>query len=63
MADLGAEQLLKMIRGFWVSQIVGTLARLEIADRLARGPLESSALAKAIECEPRGLPFDCCAPP
>jgi SAM-dependent methyltransferase len=53
MADLGAEQLLKMIRGFWVSQIVGTLARLEIADRLARGPLESSALAKAIECEPR----------
>lgn len=53
MADLGAEQLLKMIRGFWVSQIVGTLARLEIADRLARGPLKSSALAKAIECEPR----------
>ena len=53
MADLGAEQLLKMIRSFWISQIVGTLARLEIADRLARGPLESSALADAIECEPR----------
>jgi hypothetical protein len=53
MADLGAEQLLKMIRSFWVSQIVGTMARLEIADRLARGPLESGALAKAIGCEPR----------
>lgn len=52
MADPGAEQLLKMIRGFWVSQIVGTLARLEIADRLAHGPLDPSALAKAVECEP-----------
>jgi SAM-dependent methyltransferase len=53
MAGPGAaEQLSKMIRGFWVSQIVGTLARLEIPDRLARGPLEPGALAKAIECEP-----------
>ena len=52
MADLGTAQLSQMIRGFWVSQIIGTLARLEIADRLAHGPLESGALAKAIECEP-----------
>jgi SAM-dependent methyltransferase len=52
MADLGTAQLSQMIRGFWVSQIVGTLARLEIADRLAHGPLESGALAKATECEP-----------
>jgi predicted O-methyltransferase YrrM len=52
MADFGAAQLPQMIRGFWVSQIIGTLARLEIADRLACGPLEPSALAKAIECEP-----------
>ena len=52
MADFGTAQLPQMIRGYWVSQIVGTLARLEIADRLACGPLESSALAKAIECEP-----------
>lgn len=52
MADLGTAQLSQMIRGFWVSQIIGTLARLEIADRLAHGPLESGVLAKAIECEP-----------
>ena len=53
MADFGTAQLSQMIRGYWVSQIVGTLARLEIADRLAHGPLEPSALAKAVECEPR----------
>jgi hypothetical protein len=53
MADLGTAQLSQMIRGFWVSQIVGTLARLEIADRLAQGPLEPSSLAKAIGCEPQ----------
>jgi predicted O-methyltransferase YrrM len=52
MADLGTAQLLQMIRGFWVSQITGTMARLEIADRLACGPMESSGLAKAIGCEP-----------
>jgi SAM-dependent methyltransferase len=52
MADFGTAQLSQMIRGFWVSQIVGTLAQLEIADRLAHGPLEPSALATAVECEP-----------
>jgi len=52
MADFSTAQLSQMIRGFWVSQIVGTLARLEIADRLAQGPLEPGALAKAVECEP-----------
>jgi SAM-dependent methyltransferase len=52
MADFGTAHLSQMIRGFWVSQIVGTLARLEIADRLAHGPLEPSALANAVECEP-----------
>ena len=41
-----------MIRGYWVSQIVGTLAQLEIADHLAHGPLESGALADGIGCEP-----------
>jgi SAM-dependent methyltransferase len=53
MAALGSAELGQMIRGFWVSQVVGTLARLEIADRLAHGPVESGALAKAIECDPR----------
>ena len=53
MADPGGAQLSQMIRGFWTSQIVGTLARLEIADRLAQGPLEPDSLAKAIGCEPQ----------
>jgi SAM-dependent methyltransferase len=52
MADLGAAQLSRMIRGYWVSQIVGTLAQLEIADHLAGGPLECSILAKGIGCDP-----------
>jgi methyltransferase family protein len=51
MADLAA-QLSQMIKGYWVSQIVGTLARIEIADHLAHGPLECSILANGIGCEP-----------
>lgn len=52
MADPGAAQLWQMIRGYWVSQVVGTMAQLEIADHLARGPLDSSTLAKGIGCDP-----------
>jgi SAM-dependent methyltransferase len=52
MADLGAAQLSQMIRGYWASQIIGTLARLEIADHLAHGPLKSDILAEGIGCEP-----------
>ena len=47
-----AEQLSQMIRGSWISQIVGTLAQLEIADHLARGPQESGTLAGRIGCDP-----------
>jgi SAM-dependent methyltransferase len=50
MADPGAAQLSQMIRGNWVSQIVGTLARLEIPDHLANGPLGYENLARAIGC-------------
>ena len=52
VADLGAEQLSQMIKGYWVSQIVGTLAHLEIADRLAHGPLNYDVLADGIGCDP-----------
>jgi hypothetical protein len=45
-------QLLQMIKGFWISQIVGTLARLKIADRLAQEPLSCDVLAARIECHP-----------
>jgi SAM-dependent methyltransferase len=53
MADLGAAQLSQMIKGYWVSQIVGTLAQLEIADHLAHGPLDCDVLADGIGCEPK----------
>jgi SAM-dependent methyltransferase len=53
VADLAAAQLLQMIKGYWVSQIVGTLAQLEIADQLAQGPLDCDVLANGIGCEPK----------
>ena len=53
MADLAAAQLLQIIKGYWVSQIVGTLAQLEIADQLAQGPLDCDVLANGIGCEPK----------
>ena len=52
VADLGAERLSRMIKGYWVSQIVGTLAQLEIADHLAHGPLNCEVLAGSIGCNP-----------
>src|ERR1700693_1532752 len=53
MADPRAvEQLSQMIRGSWISQIVGTLAQLEIADHLARCPQQSGTLAEGIGCDP-----------
>jgi len=52
MADSGAaEQLSQIIRGSWISQVVGTLAQLGIADHLARGPQQSGILAEAIGCD------------
>jgi hypothetical protein len=47
-----SETMLRMITGYWVSQIVGTLACLKIPDRLANGPLTYDELAKATGCDP-----------
>jgi SAM-dependent methyltransferase len=52
VAHLGAQRLSQMIKGYWVSQIVGTLAQLEIADHLAHGPLDCDVLADGIGCDP-----------
>jgi SAM-dependent methyltransferase len=52
VADLGSEQLSRMIKGYWVSQIVGTLAELEVADHLVHGPLQYDVLADDIGCDP-----------
>src|SRR5258708_33067032 len=51
--DLDSEQMSQMIKGYWVSQIVGTLAALGIPDRLAKIPLAFDELAEEIGCEPR----------
>jgi hypothetical protein len=51
MFDPIAEQMLGLIRGYWVSQIVGTLAKLKIPDRLANGALRHDELAKEIGCD------------
>jgi SAM-dependent methyltransferase len=53
VTDLVAAQLSQMIKGYWVSQIVGTLAQLEIADYLAHGPLDCDVLADGVGCEPK----------
>jgi SAM-dependent methyltransferase len=47
-----AQRMLEMIRGYWVSQIVGTLARLGIPDRLAASPLHADEVARAAGCDP-----------
>lgn len=39
------QRLLRLITGYWVTQLIHVVARLEIADRLAAGPLTCDALA------------------
>ena len=51
MFDSVTEQMFGMIRGYWVSQIVGTLAELKIPDHLANGALRHDELANKIGCE------------
>src|SRR5882724_10660574 len=51
VTDPGAQQLAWMIRGYWISQIVGTLAQLGIPDYLAHGPMEVGEIARLIACD------------
>ena len=51
VTDPNADQMARLIRGYWISQIVGTLAQLEIADRLAGGPMAAGELASWIACD------------
>ena len=46
------EKMSAMIRGYWISQVVGTLAKLAIADQLAAGPRSVDDLASRIGCDP-----------
>lgn len=49
------EQLVELIRGFWVSQVIHTVARLGVADRLASGPRPSDDVASEVGAHPEGL--------
>ena len=46
------EKMSAMIRGYWISQVVGTLAKLAIPDQLAAGPRSVDDLAGRIGCDP-----------
>lgn len=49
------EQLIERIRGFWISQVVHSVAQLGLADRLASGPRSSDDLAPEVGAHPEGL--------
>jgi SAM-dependent methyltransferase len=51
MPDDTTSPMMQMITAYWVSQIVGTLARLGIPDRLVVKPLNADQLASALRCD------------
>jgi hypothetical protein len=50
-----SQQLLEHISSYWISQVIGAVARLRLADLLASGPLSSEALAPQVGAHPDGL--------
>jgi len=48
-------RMLQIITGYWISQAVGTAARLDVPDQLANGPRKSSEVAKAVGADPPAL--------
>jgi hypothetical protein len=49
------QQLIERVTGYWISQVIGTIAQLGVADRLARGPRSSDELAPEVEAHPDSL--------
>jgi hypothetical protein len=47
--------MLGLITGYWVSQLVFVVARLGVADELAKGPLAPAVLAKRVGAQPDAL--------
>jgi SAM-dependent methyltransferase len=47
--------MMGLITGYWVSQAVGTVALLGIADHLGAGPRPSDELAEAVDADPQAL--------
>jgi SAM-dependent methyltransferase len=47
--------MMGLITGYWVSQAVGVVALLGIADQLGEGPRDSDELARAVGADPQAL--------
>ena len=47
--------MMGLISGYWVSQAVGVVAQLGVADQLAGGPRTSDELARKVDAEPQAL--------
>ena len=47
--------MMGLITGYWVSQAVGVVALLGVADQLGEGPRGSDELAQAVGAEPQAL--------
>src|SRR5687768_16371425 len=47
--------MMGLITGYWVSQAVGVVAQLGVADHLADGPRPADDLARAVGADPRAL--------
>src|SRR5437016_9568558 len=48
-------QVLQMLMGMWVSQILGATARFGVADAIARGITSSADLAREVDADPAAL--------
>ena len=50
-----AQRLFQMITGYWVSQLVGTIAELGVVDALASRPRTAAEVAKETETDPDAM--------
>ena len=47
--------MMGLITGYWVSQAIGAVAVLGVADHLSAGPCKSDELARAVDADPQAL--------
>lgn len=47
--------MMGLITGYWVSQAIGVVAKLGVADQISQGPRASDELAGAVSAEPQAL--------
>src|SRR5919106_817302 len=47
--------MMGLISGYWVSQAIGVVAKLGVADQLGRGPRASDDVARIVGAEPNAL--------